>query len=306
MAEYKIPKENIKAHMEIVATACPGNIFGDATDDTGLPKFRDWVAKNFSRSVTPDAPLGPSGLGLYFVQAGDTLSAIADRYDTTLDELLAINPSIKDPDRIFPGLKIIVARVDGDEPFIDSNSRVLNLPIKIAEKVLDSSTYQVFDHPSLGNITITGGYMESHHAHSDKPELKAIFADGTLKTLPAARRNIGIDYVVADRRVKAWYGGKVTTAGKEGGYGRRVHIQLDVSYDFNGKSYPVCQAYAHLQKILVSEGQIIRQGQQIAIMGGSGARSDADYPLHVDLSTYIFIDRKLVQLNPQALDKQLA
>ena len=40
-------------------------------------------------------------------------------------------------------------------------------------------------------------------------------------------------------------------------------------------------------------------------MGGSGASSDSDYPPHVDLSTYLFINRKLVQLNPQALDRQL-
>lgn len=306
MAEYKIPKENIKAHMEVVATQCPGNIFGDATNDTRLPKLRDWVAKNFSTSITPpNSPLGPSGLGLHIVQVGETLSLIADRHDTSLNELLAINPSIQDADRIFPGQKIIVARVDGDDSFVDSNSRALKLPISISEKVLDPTTYQVFDHPSLGNITITGGYMEPHHAHSHKPALQAIFANGNLKTLPAARRNIGIDYVVADRRVKAWYGGRVTRAGREGGYGRRVHIQLDISFDFNGKSYSVYQAYAHLQQILVSEGQIILQGQQIAIMGGSGARSDSDYPPHADLSTYIFINRKLVQLNPQAIDMQL-
>lgn len=305
MAEYKIPKENIKAHMEVVATKCPGNIFGDATDDADLPKFRDWVAKNFTRSVTSANPVGPSGLGLYVVQAGDTLSSIADRHDTTLDELLAINPSIQDPNHILPGQRIIVARVDGDASFIDSDSRVLNLPIKIPEQQLNPSTYKVFEHPSLGKITITGGYMEPE-GHSPKQELKAIFHDGTLKTLRPSRRNIGIDYVVANRAVNAWYGGRVTQAGREGGYGRRVHIQLDISYNFNGKSYQVYQAYAHLQKILVNKGQVIRQGQQIAIMGGSGAHSDTDYPLHVDLSTYVFINRELVQLNPQALDIQLA
>lgn len=249
--------------------------------------------------------VGPSGLGLHVVQAGETLGSIADRHDTTVEELLAINPSIQDRDQIFPDQRIIVMRVDGDAPFIDSKSRVLNFPIKIAEHQLSSSTYQVFQHTSLGKITITGGYMEPEK-HSWKPELKAIFADGKLKTLPPAPRNIGIDYIVADRRVKAWYGGKVTKVGREGGYGRRLHIQLDVSYDFNGKSYQVYQAYAHLQKIFVREGQTIQQGEEIAIMGGSGARSDRDYPLHVDLSTYLFINRKIVQLNPQALDMQLA
>jgi murein DD-endopeptidase MepM/ murein hydrolase activator NlpD len=55
----------------------------------------------------------------------------------------------------------------------------------------------------------------------------------------------------------------------------------------------------------VNEGQTISQGQQIAVMGGSGSNSDNDYPLHVDLSTYIFINGSIVQLNPQALDNQV-
>ena len=51
MTEYKIPKENIKAHKQVLSTSCPGNIFGDAIADTNLPKFKAWVAKNFSNNV---------------------------------------------------------------------------------------------------------------------------------------------------------------------------------------------------------------------------------------------------------------
>ena len=306
MTEYKIPKENIKAHKQSGATSCPGNIFGDGIDDTSLPKFKAWIGKNFSNTITPSRTvLGPSGFGIYVVQPGDTLSAIADRHDTTLDALLALNPSIQDPDRIFPGQRITVVRVDGDNDLIITTSRRLKLPITIAEHQLNSSNYQDFSHPLLGSITITGGYMEPD-GHSLKPELKAIFLDGTLKTLPPAYRNIGIDYVVSDRKVKAWYGGTVTKRGGEGGYGRRVHLQLDVPYEFQGKKHQVYQAFAHLQDISVSVGQVVGQGEQVAIMGGSGASSDHDYPLHVDLSTYLFINGNLVQLNPQALDNQLA
>ncbi|MBD2655419.1 N-acetylmuramoyl-L-alanine amidase [Synechocystis sp. FACHB-383] len=304
MTEYKIPKENIKAHKQVLSTSCPGNIFGDTISDTNLPKFKEWVGRNFSNDASPTGGLGPSGLGIYIVQPGDTLSAIADRHDMTLDKLVALNPSIQNPNVIFPGQRITVARIEGDDPFIVTTSRPINLPITIAEYQLNSSNYQVFSNALLGSITVTGGYMEPN-GHSPKPEQKAIFLDGTLKTLSPSNRNIGIDYVVADRKVKAWYGGTVTKRGKEGGYGRRVHLQLDVSYDFQGKKYQVYQAFAHTQEILVSVGQVVGQGEQIAIMGGSGASSDHDYPLHVDLSTYLFINGKLVQLNPQALDRQL-
>jgi len=309
MTEYKIPKENIKAHKQVISTDCPGSIFGDDSEDANLPKFKAWVAKNFSNNVRPiPQPLSPPGLGLYIVQPGDTLSAIADLHDKTLDELLALNPSIKDPNLIFTGQRIITARVPGDDDLIPTRSRSLKLPITIAESQLDPSNYQVFSHPLLGSITITGGYMEPY-GHSPKSEQKAIFLDRTLKTLPpdgsGEGRNIGIDYVVSDRKVKAWYGGTVTKRGREGGYGRRVHLQLDVVYEFQGKKYQVYQAFAHLQEILVSVGQVIGQGERIAIMGGSGADSDGDYPPHVDLSTYLFMNGTLVQLNPQALDRQL-
>lgn len=301
MTEYKIPKENIKAHKEISSTSCPGNIFGDHIDDTRLPKFKAWVAKHFSHNITATPQtIGPSGIGIYIVQPGDTLSAIADRHSMTLSDLLKINPSIQNPDLIFPGQKITVARVPGDDDLIVTTSRPLKLPITIAEYQLDSSKYQEFSHSLLGDITITGGYMEPY-GHYPKSELKAIFLDGTLKTLPPANRNIGIDYVVSDRKVKAWYGGTVTKRGREGGYGRRVHLQLDITYEFKGKKYQVYQAFAHLQQIWASVGQVVEQGQQIGVMGGSGASSDRDYPLHVDLSTYIFMGGKLVELNPQAL-----
>jgi N-acetylmuramoyl-L-alanine amidase/Peptidase family M23/LysM domain/Mannosyl-glycoprotein endo-beta-N-acetylglucosaminidase len=306
MHEYKIPQGNILAHKQVVGTDCPGNIFGDQLNDDSLPKFKAWVSKNFS-GISPKLDvIGPSGLGIYLIQKGDTLFQVAERHDMTLPQLLSLNPEITDPAAIFPGQKIKVAKVDGDERIIGVNgqSKKLNLPITIAESQLNSSSYQEFSHPLLGDITITGGFMEPH-GHSDKPAIDAVFLNGKLKSLPPSDRNIGIDYVVENKRIKAWYGGIVTRAGQEGGYGRRVHIQLDVAFNLSGKSYQVYQAYAHTQEMLVHEGQTIAQGQQIAVMGGSGSNSDNDYPLHVDLSTYIFVNGLIVQLNPQALDNQL-
>ena len=39
----------------------------------------------------------------YTVRSGDTLSAIAQRHQTTLSNLMRLNPEIENPDRIFPG-----------------------------------------------------------------------------------------------------------------------------------------------------------------------------------------------------------
>lgn len=46
---------------------------------------------------------------LYIVKEGDTLSSIADKYGLELEQLLAINPQITDPDAIMPGMKIKIA-----------------------------------------------------------------------------------------------------------------------------------------------------------------------------------------------------
>ena len=43
------------------------------------------------------------GDNYYIVKKGDTLSAIAVKHHTTLKNLLALNPQIKNPNLIYPG-----------------------------------------------------------------------------------------------------------------------------------------------------------------------------------------------------------
>lgn len=47
-------------------------------------------------------------LKVYIVQKGDTLFKIAQRFGTTVDAILAVNPEIKDPNLIFVGQKILI------------------------------------------------------------------------------------------------------------------------------------------------------------------------------------------------------
>jgi len=55
----------------------------------------------------------------YEVVAGDTLSAIASQHNATVTRLLRLNPSIENPDRIFPGQKLTVP---SDEELITARS----------------------------------------------------------------------------------------------------------------------------------------------------------------------------------------
>lgn len=233
----------------------------------------------------------------YFVKAGDTLSKIARANNFSLSELLELNPDIKNPDSIRVGQRIFLRPEKMSSVSVDVP---LELPLTIAEHQLNPSNYQRFSHPILGDITVTGGFMEPH-GHSRKSLLKAIFLDKSLKSLPPSNRNIGIDYVVADKKAIAWYSGLVIKQGVERGYGRRIHISLNRSFSYQGKEYPVYQAYAHLQEIWVKVGDMVKQGMQIGVMGGSSHTSDVAYPPHIDLSTWIIIDGQTVQINPQLL-----
>jgi murein DD-endopeptidase MepM/ murein hydrolase activator NlpD len=55
--------------------------------------------------------------------------------------------------------------------------------------------------------------------------------------------------------------GKITFAGWEGGYGRCVII---------AHAYGYMTRYGHMEKILVSSGQLVKQGQTIGLVGNSG------------------------------------
>ena len=60
-----------------------------------------------SASVAPTPPPAPTPV-LYTIKKGDTLSKVAAANGITLDELLAANPSIKDPNKIGLGQQIII------------------------------------------------------------------------------------------------------------------------------------------------------------------------------------------------------
>ncbi|MDN5364373.1 MAG: hypothetical protein PWQ91_1435, partial [Eubacteriales bacterium] len=55
--------------------------------------------------MSPRVPAScPAGFeGRYTVQPGDTMFLIAQRFGVSLDDLIAANPHISDPNLIFPG-----------------------------------------------------------------------------------------------------------------------------------------------------------------------------------------------------------
>jgi LysM repeat protein len=53
-------------------------------------------------------PLAPHTTEPYLVRSGDVLSALAARFGTSVSEILRVNPQIRDPNRIFTGMALLM------------------------------------------------------------------------------------------------------------------------------------------------------------------------------------------------------
>jgi hypothetical protein len=67
-----------------------------------------------SASAAPTTPPAPTPQ-VYIIKSGDTLSKVAKRFGVTLEELLAANPEIKDPNKIGEGQEIVIPAPAPDE-----------------------------------------------------------------------------------------------------------------------------------------------------------------------------------------------
>ena len=169
---------------------------------------------------------------------------------------------------------------------------------KIPEHQLNRSNYLQINCSVLGWLTVTGGFMEKH-GHSWKNSCKAIFDDGKICKLPPSDRNLGIDYVTPD--IKAWYKGTCTSVRWESGYGNRAYFTWDVKYTYQKHSYPVYGAFAHAKSFSVKPGDRVTQGELIGKQGSTGG----NYPPHIDYRQWIEVSNQIIDLSPNALERQL-
>ncbi|WP_407269403.1 peptidoglycan DD-metalloendopeptidase family protein [Radiobacillus sp. PE A8.2] len=247
---------------------------------------------------------------LHKVEKGEVLGAIASKYNLTMDELLKINPSLKEDSILQIGQEI---NVTDYQPFLDVFVKEEKL---VEEQIAYEKEVVTSDELYKGDTTVRQkgqeGTKEVHYAiekengsvisqeiieqNVTKEPVKEIIVKGT-KVVPS--RGTGefkwptvggriTSYVgsrwgsyhkaldiagVSNRSIMAIDNGVVEFAGWQGSYGNKVVINHKNGYK---------SVYAHLSSINVSVGQTVVRGKTIGIMGTTGNSTG----IHLHLEVY--------------------
>ena len=235
-----------------------------------------------------------NGSTTYTVVAGDTFNAIAYANDMSVSDLKALNPSV-DINRLMVGDVLNVKELTPllSVETVDDVTYVESIPCPV-EEVKDSSLYkgsskiitQGVEGEAQVDATITyvNGQETGRVINSTttlREPTKTVKAVGTKekpKTASSGRRitsyfggryifgsysyHSGIDISASyGAAIRAADGGTVTYAGYKGSYGKLVII----THDNGTQTY-----YGHNSSLLVSAGQKVYKGQQIAKAGSTG------------------------------------
>ncbi|WP_077288433.1 peptidoglycan DD-metalloendopeptidase family protein [Cognaticolwellia aestuarii] len=201
----------------------------------------------------------------YIVKKGETLYSIAWRADVDVRTLAAIN-NIKAPYNIYPQQKLFLTKNSSKASHGKPKSKSFN-PSK--QKVIKKPIAQKKKQEYGGNVAeqkTAKKVQQQNDTFSQKIRRWRWPANGKVihKFSTAKQGNKGID--IAGRRgdsVKATADGKVVYAGDAlQGYGKLVIVKHNDDY---------LSAYAHNDRILVKEQQVVKAGQVIAKMGDTDA-----------------------------------
>jgi len=201
----------------------------------------------------------------YIVKKGETLYSIAWRADVDVRTLADIN-NIKAPYSIFPQQKLFLTK-NTSKPSDNSTKRKSTNSSK--QKVITKPIAQKKKQEYGGNVVERKSINKAQQqttAFSQKIREWQWPAKGKIiRNFSSAKQgNKGID--IAGRRgdsVKATADGKVVYAGDAlQGYGQLVIVKHNDDY---------LSAYAHNDRILVKEQQVVKAGQVIARMGNTDA-----------------------------------
>ena len=231
---------------------------------------------------------------IYEVVSGDTLSQIAEKNETTIDKIVALNENIENKDSVIrAGDEIIVtipepelAVVRREEIYYEEN---YNAQVQYIDNDSWYTTETVVkQEPVAGYRKVVA---QVNYRNEEAVEREIIYEDVTVEAVPKVvergtkvppsyikplsggrftsgfkfrwgRIHKGVDWACPiGTAIKASSSGTVTKAGWGSGYGYVVYINHD-----DGRQ----MRYGHLSKILVKTGQRVNQGDKIALSGNTG------------------------------------
>lgn len=245
----------------------------------------------------------------YFIQQGDVLSTIAQKFEMTIDELLKLNPEYKN-DQILPiGQSLIVTDY---QPLTDiivqeqlNKAEMIDFETKVVE---DDKMYkgdsQIKQQGMNGKknvlykLTKKNGSLVKEEIIDETiveetiPEIvvkgtKVISSRGTGKFawptvggyvssemgLRWGRTHKGTDIARPSKLdILAADNGTVTFAGWSGGYGNKIEITHNNGYK---------TTYSHMKSLSVQTGETVVKGTQIGVMGATG--NSTGIHLHIEL-----------------------
>jgi len=261
------------------------------------------------QQAAPEAQIEPSADALYTIQRGDNLYRIARAHALSLPELLELNGFENSSVQIFPGQQIRVKHSDASAASSPAQAVKPNLPaISSAppDTVVIEKVYIVQPKDTLFKISRENGisveelkringlssneimagqrlYLAGTPRAQDQHKLRPGITEEELLKLDKIRDDLvspvagkvlseyglrngrphkGIDLgAKTGTPIYAVLDGTVVFSGAQGAYGNVVVIEHP---DF------VMTVYAHNEKNLVSVGETVDKGQQIATVGATG------------------------------------
>lgn len=230
---------------------------------------------------------------IYTVEAGDTLSGIAQSHGLSLSELLGLNPNLSEESVIAPGDAIVITVPKSEISVLTKYQMTYEEDYEAEPIYQDDDTHYrgtntVISEGTVGHRSVIAEVSYSNGNETGRTYIKeTIMTESVPKTIavgtltpPTYLRPIsggsfssgygyrwgsfhkGVDwYVPQGTTVTAAAAGTVTRAGWYGDYGYCV----DITHD-NG----TMTRYGHLSAVKVSSGQRVSQGQAIAASGNTG------------------------------------
>lgn len=203
----------------------------------------------------------------YIVEAGDTLSGIAEQNGIDVETLMTANPGISE--LIHPGDKLAILPAKGIVHEVNSGDTLWGIAhtYGVTLEAIKAANTKLSDQLVIGEkLFIPGGRLRGETPVSRASASRFFWPTrGEISSNFGwrwGRLHAGVDIANdTGTHVMSARSGQVIWAGWRGGYGYTVMID-------HGSGY--VSLYGHLDDFYVERGQYVRAGQRIASMGSTG------------------------------------